>query len=475
MGMVAALEVNDAGLLLVHASDAGREVGTSSPGYARLDGDELLLGAAAELGARLAPRFVHDRFWDRLDTEPLSPPFPSHLTCADLVYAHLRSVLEAAGGERAEEVLLAVPGRYQTTQLGLLLGIARAASARVRGLVDAAVAAVASVRPEGRVLHLDVQLHRSVLTEIEAGDELTRLRVEVADGVGLVSLRDAWARGIAELFVHRTRFDPLHDAATEQRLFDGLSGWLQALCVADTTVVVMETAGQRHSIELTREAVLSLSAASYDRLVQLVGRLKQVDRPATLLLSHRAGELPALRAHLSGFRDMPLAVLPPGASAAGALAHRDQIRKDGDALPFVTHLRPPAGAPPLPASLRPAGGAPARPAASPRRDGVAPTHILFAGQAFPITTRPFVLGVATPPGGVGLRLEGETAGVSRRHCTVRREGPRVLLEDHSTYGSFLNGERVVGQAVLLAGDRLRLGSPGVLIDLIRLVGADGET
>jgi hypothetical protein len=470
--MVAALEVNDAGLLLVTETKAGREVGASSPGYARLDGDELRLGAAAELGARLAPRFVHDRFWDRLDTEPLSPPFPSHLTRADLVHAHLRSVLEAPGGKGVEELLLSVPGRYETTQLGLLLGIARAASAPVRGLVDAAVAATATVRPEGRALHLDVQLHRSVLTEIEAGDELTRLRVEVADGVGLASLRDAWVKGIADAFVRRTRFDPLHDAATEQRLFDGLSGWLQALRAADTAVVVAEAAGQRRSIELTREAVLSLSASGYERLAQLVGRLKQVDRPATLLLSHRTGELPGLRPRLSGFHDMPLAVLPPGASAAGALAHRDQIRRDGDALPFVTRLRPPAGAP-LPPPARPAGEAGARPAGSPRREGMAPTHILFAGRAFPISTEPFLLGVAVPPG-AGLRLEGETAGVSRRHCTIRRKAPQVLLEDHSTYGSFLNGERVVGEAVLLAGDRLRLGSPGVLIDLIRLVGAHGE-
>ncbi len=475
MGNVAALEVNDAGLLLVRESEAGREVGPSSPGYALLDGDELRLGAAAELGARLAPRFIHDRFWDRLDTEPLSPPFPSHLTRADLVCAHLRSVLEASG-KGAQELLLAVPGRYETSQLGLLLGIARAASVPVRGLVDAAVAAAATVRPEGRVLHLDVQLHRSVLTEIEAGDELTRLRVEVADGVGLVSLRDAWAKGIADAFVRRTRFDPLHDAATEQRLFGGLSGWLQALRATDTTVVVMEGGGQRRSIELTREAVLSLAASSYERLAQLVGRSKRVDRPATLLLSHRTGDLPALRPRLSGFRGMPLAVLPPGASAAGALAHRDQIRAEGDALPFVTRLRSPGGAALLPpASGRPSGGASARPASSPRREGQAPTHILFAGQAFPITSQPFTLGVAAPPGEAGLRLEGETAGVSRRHCSIRREDPQVLLEDHSTYGSFLNGERVVGQAVLLAGDRLRLGSPGVEIDLIRLVGANGQT
>ena len=34
---------------------------------------------------------------------------------------------------------------------------------------------------------------------------------------------------IAAAFVRRTRFDPLHEAASEQRLWDGLPGWLAAL------------------------------------------------------------------------------------------------------------------------------------------------------------------------------------------------------------------------------------------------------
>jgi hypothetical protein len=55
---------------------------------------------------------------------------------------------------------------------------------------------------------------------------------------------------------------------------------------------------------------------------------------------------------------------------------------------------------------------------------------------------------------------------------VRRNGS-VIVEDHSTYGSFVNEERVVGNTVLTVGDRLRLGSPGVTLELIQMVNDNG--
>ena len=48
-----------------------------------------------------------------------------------------------------------------------------------------------------------------------------------------------------------------------------------------------------------------------------------------------------------------------------------------------------------------------------------------------------------------------------------------MVEDHSTYGSYVNEERVVGRTALTVGDRLRLGSPGVTLELIQLVNDDG--
>jgi len=60
-------------------------------------------------------------------------------------------------------------------------------------------------------------------------------------------------------------------------------------------------------------------------------------------------------------------------------------------------------------------------------------------------------------------------GVSRVHCRVRTVDGIVSVEDLSTYGTFVNDERVHGRAPLWRGDVLRLGTPGIALQLIQLV------
>ena len=78
--------------------------------------------------------------------------------------------------------------------MGLILGIAQACEIPVEGIVDAAVAAAATVSPSGHVLHLDLELNGIVLTELASDRELVRTRVQVGDHTGWVRLRDAWAK-----------------------------------------------------------------------------------------------------------------------------------------------------------------------------------------------------------------------------------------------------------------------------------------
>ena len=55
-------------------------------------------------------------------------------------------------------------------------------------------------------------------------------------------------------------------------------------------------------------------------------------------------------------------------------------------------------------------------------------------------------------------LQLPAAGASRRHASVGWRDGRVLLRDlRSTNGTFLNGERVAGEAALASGDRIRIG------------------
>ena len=72
-----------------------------------------------------------------------------------------------------------------------------------------------------------------------------------------------------------------------------------------------------------------------------------------------------------------------------------------------------------------------------------------------------------------LELPADMPGLSRRHCAIRHQGSQCIVEDFSRYGTFLNGHRIDGSAVLQAGDHLRIGTPGHELQLIVLDEAHG--
>lgn len=99
--------------------------------------------------------------------------------------------------------------------------------------------------------------------------------------------------------------------------------------------------------------------------------------------------------------------------------------------------------------------------------------MLFQGRAWRITEEPLHIGWSVAPGLRALMLPTAAPGISRSHCKLLRLNGAVLIEDHSTYGSYVNDERVAGRTTLTVGDRLRLGAPGVTLELIQLVNDDG--
>ena len=62
-------------------------------------------------------------------------------------------------------------------------------------------------------------------------------------------------------------------------------------------------------------------------------------------------------------------------------------------------------------------------------------------------------------------------GISRAHCRAWVDGELAFVEDRSSYGTFVNGERVAGRTRLQPGDRLRLGTPGVELLVVAEAGS----
>jgi hypothetical protein len=461
MARALSLDVSDGGLLGV--AEGGALLGPS-PGCALVEGDELVFGEEALRRSRLSPRLVASDFWSRLDAAPLGPPFPDGLSSADLVHGHLESLWGKAKAGTGE-VVLAVPGVYDEKQLGLLLGIAQALSMPVTGLVDKAVAAASAGFPGERLLHVDVGLRRAVVTEIRQGASLVRERVARLDRWGLDEVHDAEMHGAAAAFVRQARFDPLHDAPSEQALFDRLPDWLRSLARDERATWRLPFAAGEATIEVTRSEAEAWTARFAEELSQQVSVFKRTGEPLTVLVSAHAARLPGLAGRLAAVRGVEVVLLPVQAAAAGALRECDAIRSPKGGIRFVTQLPRPK------APEGTVGGAavilpPVAKPLPPRDPGRRPTHVLLGPAARAITEEPLVVGTAPPSPGRSLRLEGETAGISRAHCRLFESAGAAVVEDLSTWGTYVNGERVPGRAVLAVGDRIRVGSPGIELVLI---------
>lgn len=462
-----AVELNDAGLVLGREAGGGIELSAPSPGCALLSGEQVLVGAEAMARARITPLYAQTRFWHRLGVERLPWTAPGVQTQADLAFAQLSQLLGAGARDPQDGLVFAAPPGYSREQLGLLVGIGNETGVPVRGLVDLGVAACAAHVSAPHVLHLDLQLHQAVVTVLELARSegaLRRTRYEILPGAGWLAIQQSLAETIATLFVRTTRFDPLHEAATEQSLFDALPRWCAQLADAEEIEAEVGTAGRAHTIALARQVVLDSVEHRLADLQRLVQSARPAGQAVELCVSHAAAAVPGLLERLATLRDCRVTRLPAGAAARGALECSQAIVRPADAVALVHRL--PVG---VPASAA-AETSPALDAPPPQ---LAPTHVLHAGRAYPVSARPLVLGAQVEAAERAVTLPAGTPGLSRRHCTLVLRDGVVQVEDHSTYGTFVNDERVTGRLALAVGDRLRLGTPGVTVELIRVMPEDG--
>lgn len=449
---MAALVLNDANLLIAQAQG----ILAQEPGLALMDGERLALGEAARCEAHLYPRHLETRFWQRLGTAPLPRPGPRARTYADLAYAQLAQIWGRVA-DRVRELILVVPGCLDRAQLALLLGMARELGMPVRGLVDMAVAATRPALPGHGLYHLEMHLHRLVLTRLEQGEWLTRQTVEVFEGFGRLALETTLVHAIADEFVRRLRFNPLRLSATEQALYDRLPLWPDPDRAHDPATIELTTGSQTHRIALRPRDLAQALRAQVDQIHHWLDRACAPGQ--AFVLQHAGGmeRFPGLLEGLGRLRHCSPISLTDDAAALGALQHRDLIRGPDESLRLVTRL--PWEAHPAPP--------PSAPQEAPQGHTPPPTHILYRGLAHAVGDRPLHIGRA-PPDMPALVVRGALSGISRLHCSVCRDAGRMWVEDHSSYGTYVNDVPIQGRAELKIGDRIRLGRPGEVLQAIAL-------
>lgn len=454
MGVLAA-HLNDAGIAIVNAD----RILYREPGVALLDSDTLTIGNEAFAAARVKPRQLQNAFWSKLTTEPLSDRRFRHLTSADLVSRQLEQLWKRVGSAD-DELIAAIPAVMTTDMLALFLGIAAELDIRVIAMVDAAVAATRREYRGAVPVHVDLGLHATLLTRILQSGQAQVDRAEVIDGSGLLALYDAWLRAIAEEFVRQSRFDPLHTAETEQMLQDRLPGWLADSAAGTSVTLEIEYRGIRHGAEVESLDLVAAAAPVYQRIVGQVRALYRADEVPAIQMSDRAARLPGLADMLKARVGGEVFLLEPGATARGALARCRADARQGTAVSLIRQL-------PWDQAAVEIARAP-----GPVRAGQ-PTHLLFGNTAYALNAQPLVLGTQSGDGDRAIELGRDMPGISRRHCALSLENGHCVLRDYSRYGTFLNGHRIDGSAVLQVGDHVRVGTPGFEMRLITTETVDG--
>ena len=391
---------------------------------------------------------------------------PSARRAAMLIAADLGGRLAANPPPAGARIWVTSSAQFDPRSLGAALGILSSLNINVEGVIDSAVARVAALGIDRTALALEIGLHHIAITAVQGGGQVRRRRVVTVSGGGLIELYEAWLDLISSAMVKRTRFDPLHEGVTEQQLFESLPQIARTATETGSAVARVTVGNDVFETPLSRDQLAQAGEPVYREILKMLHELRPAGTPIALLVPREALDLPGLRQAFDQFVDCELVSLTDGFAAAAVSLMDLPAASAGESIRFLRRL---------PSQLVPETEALASRELLGREGVQAPqaSHVLFNGKAFSLSRDALVVGRA-PSASHAISLSEGLAGVSRRHCTFLRVAGEVVLVDHSTFGTFVNGERVSERVRVHAGDSVRLGEPGVELALIAVGDSAGS-
>ena len=326
------LELNDHGITLGDAEG----IRLISPGFALARDKSLVVGAQAQAQSRLHPNDSHSRYWQELSLDPLPSgrlPGDRYRHLADLAHAHLNS-LAAESESFPNEVILSVPASFSRQQLGILLGIAKQTPLTIAGLVDSALIAAAgaqTMQASDHTIVVQQQLHQTLFTQVSCQQGVLKVDSSVVlPSSGSQNVIDSLMQLSTELFIDQCRFNPQHDAATEQLLYNALPTWLAADVSSGSLLLELTADGAVHNAKLPFESLVVALAPIRQRLSeQLSAMVSRVANSTNvqIVLCSTLSELPGLKSQLA--RVAPVTSSNAEQHLASSLAHSDQLLSSG--------------------------------------------------------------------------------------------------------------------------------------------------
>jgi hypothetical protein len=397
-----------------------------SPGFANTFEKPPVFGADALGLTRLHPQQSFNQFWFQLGLDPLVNKNKLFRHQADLAFGHLEDITRTFNLDG--DAIFAVPSHYNTNQLATLLGLVKHCSIEATGLVDLALLAMAGLHEHQHALFMDMQLHQTVLTLVtkEQG-EIIREKVLPVPGTGLLALHDAWANTITDAFIKQSRFDPLHNADTEQYIYSELESWLKSVAANKEILIEINNKGTIYQASLTLKNFEQRAQAIFKRIAQEIESIAAKTTPVYLL--ERLFFLPGLEQIIPG-----IITVPDNSITENGYRHLELIKSSDQALKLVSRL-------PVPEQK----SSKAKTATA----QTSPSHFLFQHKAYSLSD------ISLPELNLGAAI------------TVSSESEGFFLHNNAELDLRLNDQAVSEPTLLKLGDRLTINDE-TTIEFIRV-------
>jgi hypothetical protein len=281
--------------------------------------------------------------------------------------------------------------------------------------------------------------------------------------LGVAALERSCAEYVARCFLECNRFDPMHDAESEQSIYDQLDSWIALLNRNNEAELHFTYKGNQFSAEVSLAELRQWLQRRCQPLIQSLRAKVSVAKPTALQLSAGLAAYPGVAETLADLPGCDVFILEPGAAARGLTHRREYLPSDSSTFSITKSL--PWDQPPVDVNLE---------RAMATATGGAPSHLVLDGQAYRLSNIPLRIGTEATAGEYSLVIDAGHKGVSRRHCSIELSGDRVILNDHSRYGTRLNGHLVNSAAVLQRGDSISVGDPACELKLIVETGPAGQ-
>ena len=209
----------------------------------------------------------------------------------------------AEEGDIDGDVIFSVPGSFTQQQLAILLGLARKTKFSPVGLVNSALVESIHLAHKKYLVHTDIQLHQVVVTLL-ASDE-TCFRVEnivQIPGVGTQNFMNLMIQVATDSFISQCRFNPQHDANTEQDLYNEIQDWLLNYQEGKTVQLELKSRDITYSSKLPWDNLTRVITRYYQEINKQIDVLKP-NASCHLLLNERLTRLPGFLRFISKDKD----------------------------------------------------------------------------------------------------------------------------------------------------------------------------